>query len=101
MGRDASGKLRADIADMVASDLPSQLSTARAFLEKGDLKGLDSEVHTIKGTAAFCGFPDLQAACEAIRLAIAETRANPDGHLETLMETLEREAQQVLDELKG
>ena len=101
MGRDASGKLRADIADMVASDLPSQLSTARTFLEKGDLKGLDSEVHTIKGTAAFCGFPDLQAACEAIRLAIAETRANPDGHLETLMETLEREAQQVLDELKG
>ena len=67
MGRNSDGRLRPEIAGMVRSDLPAQLEKAHQCLKEGDLEGLDSEVHTMKGTAAFCGFQALQASCETIR----------------------------------
>lgn len=98
MGRDAEGRLKPAIADMVRSDLPSQLATARELAENGRYQDLDGEVHRIRGTAAFCGFNNLAETCEKIRVALDESPP-PETTIATLMARLESDIEAVLESL--
>ncbi len=98
MGRDPDGRLRPEIAGMVESDLPAQLDKARQYLKEGDLDGLDSEVHTMKGTAAFCGFRALQGNCETIR-EIIHGNADLDA-LSRILDAVAIEVDSVLSEIR-
>lgn len=98
MGRDAEGRLKPAIADMVRSDLPRQLATAMELAENGQHQELDGEVHRIRGTAAFCGFNDLADTCEKLRVALDDDPV-PETTITTLMARLEADIEAVLESL--
>lgn len=99
MGRDAEGRIKPAIADMVRSDLPDQLATAVDLAEKGQYRDLDGEVHRMRGTAAFCGFHELAETCEKIRLTLADDPVS-DTTIRPLMTRLESDVEAVLESLE-
>lgn len=99
MGRDAEGRLKPAIADMVRADLPNQLATAMELADNKRYQDLDKEVHRIRGTAAFCGFHELANTCEQLRMALDESPV-PGTTLTTLMDRLEADVEAVLESLE-
>jgi len=98
MGRDKNGRLRREIAAMVLDDLPGQRSNAQKYFNSGDHTALDSEIHRMRGTAAFCGFHGLASSCEDIRKAIEKQQDHQA--LSGLLQRMEEEVDKVLAEVK-
>lgn len=90
-------RLTPRICNMIREDLPRQLNNCHQLHQRGDASALAREIHQIKGTAAFCGFPGLKKACE-----LAEKGALKDlQHPDTLagIGEMEKQVQVVIDSL--
>jgi len=81
--------LAKELFEMLIKDLPiSQQAMNSAHIKK-DKEGLWEATHKIHGGTAYCGVPDLKAACKALEDEIK--KAYPSKDIEITLDNLNKE----------
>jgi HPt (histidine-containing phosphotransfer) domain-containing protein len=73
---DSLKQLDATIRNMLAEDLPEQLSAALMAIDTKNYLQAKQIVHSIRGSAAFCKLYKLQSAASDLELVLTENRSD-------------------------
>ena len=82
------------LIERYVASFPEQVETLSALLEAGDLEGLRTKVHRLRGTASNYGFPGISDAAGACEDALRAGRppSEVEARLRVLLEGLSRAA---------
>lgn len=86
---DELGKLDAAVQAMLAEDLPAQLAAAQQAVQAGSVEDAIAEIHSIRGSAAFCKLDRLHRAATNAEDCLRDQGLDAaSGPLDTLAEAL-------------